>query len=251
MKSSDLILVIDMQKVYLPGKPWACGHVERAVSNVSKLLDRVIDVRDGAELTGKVEDGECRAASVSGHAASGEVQNDTVNVNSSCMKDGGIEKSPEEDNVITYRAPSVILTRFIAPFDEDAVGTWKKYNELNREINENPVMEEFIPSIARYVEEFPYYDKCTYSCFSNPYVRAAADKAMVHGGDIVLTGVVSECCVLSTFFQGVDLGYHFVYLKDASAGVDSETEQAVEKVLEGLGYVHVDVMTTQEYMDRK
>lgn len=194
MKKEDLILVIDLQKVYMPGQPWACGNIPGAVLNVSKLLDRVIDMEDAA--------------------------------------------------------PSAMLTRFIAADQEDAEGVWAEYNKVNREINENPVMEEFIPGIARYVEEFPYFDKCTYSCFSQPYVRAAADKAMVHGGDIVLTGVVAECCVLSTFFQGADLGYHFIYLTDACAGLDDETEAAVKKVLEGLSPLHVELMTTEEYLNR-
>ena len=194
MKKEDLILVIDLQKVYMPGQPWACGNIPGAVLNVSKLLDRVIDMEDAA--------------------------------------------------------PSAMLTRFIAADQEDAEGVWAEYNKVNREINENPVMEEFIPGIARYVEEFPYFDKCTYSCFSQPYVRAAADKAMVHGGDIVLTGVVAECCVLSTFFQGADLGYHFIYLMDACAGLDDETEAAVQKVLEGLSPLHVELMTTEEYLNR-
>jgi nicotinamidase-related amidase len=166
------------------------------VSNISKLLDAVIDIKEGS---------------------------------ANCA------------------APEVILTRFIAPSEEDAVGIWQEYNKVNQEVNENPVMEEFIPAIARYAEDFPYYDKCTYSCFSEPNVRAAADKAMVHGGDIVLTGVVSECCVLSTFFQGADLGYHFVYLKDACAGLNDETEKATLKILEGLAPLHVRIMTTEEY----
>jgi len=194
VKKEDLILVIDLQKVYMPGQPWACGNIPGAVLNVSKLLDRVIDMEDAA--------------------------------------------------------PSAMLTRFIAADQEDAEGVWAEYNKVNREINENPVMEEFIPGIARYVEEFPYFDKCTYSCFSQPYVRAAADKAMVHGGDIVLTGVVAECCVLSTFFQGADLGYHFIYLTDACAGLDDGTEAAVQKVLEGLSPLHVELMTTEEYLNR-
>lgn len=194
MKKEDLILVIDLQKVYMPGQPWACGNIPGAVLNVSKLLDRVIDMEDAA--------------------------------------------------------PSAMLTRFIAADQEDAEGVWAEYNKVNREINENPVMEEFIPGIARYVEEFPYFDKCTYSCFSQPYVRAAADKAMFHGGDIVLTGVVAECCVLSSFFQGADLGYHFIYLTDACAGLDDVTEAAVQKVLEGLSPLHVELMTTEEYLNR-
>ncbi len=192
MKKEDLILVIDMQKVYESGQPWACGNVTGAVWNISKLLDKVIEMENNA--------------------------------------------------------PSAMLTRFIAADQEDAVGVWSHYNDINREINEDPVMNEFIPEIARYVEEFPYYDKCTYSCFSQPYVRAAADKVMVHGGAIVLTGVVAECCVLSTFFHGTDLGYHFIYLTDACAGLDDETEAAVVKVLEGLSPLHVEFMTTEEYL---
>lgn len=194
MKKEDLILVIDMQKVYMEGQPWACGNVSRAVERISKLLDRVIDMEDDA--------------------------------------------------------PSAMLTRFIAAGQDDATGVWAEYNEENRDINENPVMNEFIPEIARYVEEFPYYDKCTYSCFSQPYVRAAADRAMVHGGDIVLTGVVAECCVLSTFFQGADLGYHFIYLTDACAGLDDGTEAAVLKVLEGLSPLHIEFVTTEEYLNK-
>ncbi len=224
MKKDDLILVIDMQKVYMPGQPWACDNVEKIVTKISEILDKVININEGIE-NGLIEERRGSGAGVE-----------------------SLDIKPCHNDAFT-KAPDVVLTRFIAPADEDAVGTWSQYNELNKKINENHVMEEFIPAVARYVEDFPYYDKCNYSCFSNPYVRAAADKAMVHGGDIVLTGVVSECCVLSTFFQGVDLGYHFVYLKDACAGVDAETERAVEKVLEGLSYVHVDIMTTKEYLE--
>ena len=109
-------------------------------------------------------------------------------------------------------------------------------------------MNEFIPAIAHYVEEFPYIDKCTYSCFSNEYVRVAADRSMVHGGRVVLTGVVAECCVLSTFFEGTDAGYRFVYLTDACAGVDADSERAVQTILQGLSPLHVELMTTAEYI---
>ena len=30
MRKEDTILVIDMQKVYQPGNPWACAHVNEA-----------------------------------------------------------------------------------------------------------------------------------------------------------------------------------------------------------------------------
>lgn len=191
MRKEDTILVIDMQKVYLPGNPWACAHVNAAAQQIETLLDHVLALRD---------------------------------------------------------VPSVLLTRYIALANEDAQGVWADYNRENRAINENPVMNEFIPAIARYVEEFPYIDKCTYSCFSNEYVRVAADRSMVHGGRVVLTGVVAECCVLSTFFEGTDAGYRFVYLTDACAGVDTDSERAVQTILQGLSPLHVELMTTAEYI---
>lgn len=228
MRKEDTILVIDMQKVYLPGNPWACAHVNAAAQQIEMLLDHVLELRDAspANASGTTVIASRNAASQPG--AAGE------QAGSGTSGDIG--------------APSVLLTRYIAPADEDAQGVWADYNRENRTINENPVMNEFIPAIARYVEEFPYIDKCTYSCFSNEYVRVAADRSMVHGGRIVLTGVVAECCVLSTFFEGTDAGYRFVYLTDACAGVDAESERAVQTILQGLSPLHVELMTTAEYI---
>lgn len=217
MRKEDTILVIDMQKVYLPGNPWACAHVNAAAQQIETLLDHVLELRDASP------------ANASGTTVI-------------ASRDAAAGTSGDMD------APSVLLTRYIAPADEDAQGVWADYNRENRAINENPVMNEFIPAIARYVEEFPYIDKCTYSCFSNEYVRVAADRSMVHGGRIVLSGVVAECCVLSTFFEGTDAGYRFVYLTDACAGVDAESERAVQTILQGLSPLHVELMTTAEYI---
>lgn len=220
MRKEDTILVIDMQKVYQPGNPWACAHVNEAAQQIETLLDHVLELRD---------------------ASSANASGATVITS----REAAAGTSGDMD------APSVLLTRYIAPADEDAQGVWADYNRENRAINENPVMNEFIPAIARYVEEFPYIDKCTYSCFSNEYVRVAADRSMVHGGRIVLSGVVAECCVLSTFFEGTDAGYRFVYLTDACAGVDADSERAVQTILQGLSPLHVELMTTAEYINEK
>ena len=235
MRKEDTILVIDMQKVYQPGNPWACAHVNEAAQQIETLLDHVLELRDASPanasdstVIASLEAASATAAAASQRGAAGE----------QAVPSTGVDIAP----------PSVLLTRYIAPADEDAQGVWADYNQENRAINENPVMNEFIPAIARYVEEFPYIDKCTYSCFSSEYVRVAADRSMVHGGRIVLTGVVAECCVLSTFFEGTDAGYRFVYLTDACAGVDADSERAVQTILQGLSPLHVELMTTAEYI---
>ena len=191
MRKEDTILVIDMQKVYQPGNPWACAHVNEAAQQIETLLDHVLELRD---------------------------------------------------------APSVLLTRYIAPADEDAQGVWADYNRENRAINENPVMNEFIPAIARYVEEFPYIDKCTYSCFSNEYVHVAADRSMVHGGRVILTGVVAECCVLSTMMEAIDQGHSVIFLYDCISGQSQENEQAIRKLAESFAPLHTLVMSSEEYI---
>ena len=59
---------------------------------------------------------------------------------------------------------------------------------------------------------------------SIPEVRAAAEAAE----RVVLTGVVSECCVLSTAFAAIDMGCHVVWLKDAVSGFDRDKERGAE-----------------------
>ena len=148
---NDLLLVIDMQNVYLPDQPWACETAARTKENILKLL----------------------------------------------------ENHPKDQT---------IFTRYIAA--EHPVGTWKTYNELNRKINENPWMNELMDGIKEAAESYPVYDKSTYSSFQVPTIRKAAQKA----DRVILTGVVSECCVLSTFFEGIDLGCKLIWPESGPGG---------------------------------
>lgn len=137
----------------------------------------------------------------------------------------------------------VIFTEFIAP--QNPVGTWKDYNRINREINESAELNMLVPELRKYAGEFPVYEKSTYSSLTVEDIRRAADKA----GRVVLTGVVSECCVLATAMHAIDLGYPVVYIRDAVSGLNRDEERAAELVLEGLDYVQTDLMTTDEYLE--
>lgn len=64
---------------------------------------------------------------------------------------------------------------------------------------------------------------------------------------MIVTGVVAECCVLSTVMSLIDMGIYVIYLKDAVAGIDETTEEAAIKVLEGLSPLHLKIMTTEDY----
>ena len=41
-KRNDLLIIVDMQNVYLPGEEWACPSVPEAIKNIKNLLDREI-----------------------------------------------------------------------------------------------------------------------------------------------------------------------------------------------------------------
>ena len=65
---------------------------------------------------------------------------------------------------------------------------------------------------------------------------------------MVITGVVAECCVLSTVFALIDAGIYVVYLTDGVSGLDREKEAATELILSGLDPLHVHMMTVREYL---
>lgn len=105
-------------------------------------------------------------------------------------------------------------------------------------------MNELMDGIKEAAEAYPIYDKSTYSSFQVPAIRQAARKA----DRIILTGVVSECCVLSTFFEGIDLGCKLIWLTDAISGLNPTLEAETLHILQGLSPLHVEFMTTEEYL---
>lgn len=144
------------------------------------------------------------------------------------------------------RFEQIIFTRFDAP--KEPVGTWADYNEINREVNEDAYMNEMIPSMQAYAEKYPLYSKSTYSSMTVPEIRKAAEDCTARGNSVVLTGVVSECCVLSTAFEAIDMGCPVIYVSDACAGSNDETEEATVEILAGLDYVQTTILTTEEYL---
>ena len=146
------------------------------------------------------------------------------------------------------RFSEVIFTRFDAP--QDPVGTWKDYNVINREVNEDVWMNEMVPELAPYLTQYPVFSKSTYSSMTVPEIREAAEQCTARGGSVVLTGVVSECCVLSTAFEAIDLGCPVVYITDACAGCSDDLEGAVVSVLAGLDYVQTTILDTAAYLEK-
>lgn len=135
----------------------------------------------------------------------------------------------------------VIFTQFIA--SKDPKGVWKSYNEENVYINQDLYANEIMDIFKEDIQKYPLYTKSTYSSLSIPQVKKA-----ISNRNVVVTGVVGECCVLSTVMDLIDEGVNVIYLKDAIAGIDEKSEKAVETILSGLSPLHVQMMSVKDYI---
>lgn len=177
----DLLVVVDMQNVYLEDQPWACTNTTEISQKIQDLIDQNV-------------------------------------------------------------CDNVVFTRYIAP--ENPVGTWVTYNESYADINANEWYNEVVDNLLPYTQEYPTYDKSTYSSYGNEDFKALCMRA----DRIVVTGVMAECCVLATVIDGIDTGTPVVYLTDAVAGSSEEYEQEAEDMVAFASPIHTTLMTTEEYI---
>ena len=137
----------------------------------------------------------------------------------------------------------VIFTAFKA--SEHPVGAWRDYNVKYADVNASAYLNDIVPSLKKASETYPYYEKSVYSSVNIPAVKTAAQQA----GRVAVSGVIAECCVLFTVFDLIDLGCHVVYLSDAVSGLDETKEKAAVATLVGLSPLHVEIMTTEQYLN--
>ncbi|TWD79634.1 nicotinamidase-related amidase [Kribbella amoyensis] len=114
-------------------------------------------------------------------------------------------------------APDVVFTRFVAPTDEPR-GSWAAYYE------QYPFALQPPDSYAyQLVDEFrgvPTLDKPAFGKWGPELAEAVGP-----GGRLVLAGVSTDCCVISTALAAVDAGMYVQVVEDACAGADEESHR--------------------------
>lgn len=141
-------------------------------------------------------------------------------------------------------AYDVVFTQYLAP--KEPKGRWNQYNQEYRDINADPYLSKLAGPLTPYLEKWPVYVKSTYSSCSIPELRTIPGQY----DRILLTGVVAECCILSTMMSFIDEGAHVCYLKDAIAGQSPEWEARIEAIAASFSPVHTEVLGTDEYLHR-
>ena len=150
--------------------------------------------------------------------------------------------------VIAANGRNVIFTRFKKK-KKNPVGVWQDYNHIYADINSDAHANEMMEEFSEELKKYPLYTKSVYSSLAIPQVLNACRETSRKGGRVVIGGVVSDCCVLSTIFSLINEGIYLIYLKDGSAGLDKPKEAANELVLSGMCPLHLNMMTTEEYLN--
>ena len=120
--------------------------------------------------------------------------------------------------------PRVAFTRFIAP--EVPAGAWKRYYE------QWPFARQ--PSGARIyelVDEFAGEPGLTLDAATFSKWNAGLRERVGAGGGLVLAGVSTDCCVLSTAVAAADDGVAVQVVADACAGVNDESQAQALDIL--------------------
>ncbi len=147
--------------------------------------------------------------------------------------------------IIESKKCHVAFTRFIA--SKKPRGVWQNYNAENADVNGSKFLNEYHPALVPYLAHFPLFTKSTYSSLKNRRLKKLCRKAK----RVIISGVVTECCVLATIFELIDEGVYTVFISDAVSGAGESQDLAVQNVLSGLSPLHVKIATTKEYLEEK
>jgi nicotinamidase-related amidase len=116
-------------------------------------------------------------------------------------------------DLVAALRPRVTFTRFVAP--EVPSGAWRRYYEQWPFALQPPDAEIYQLTGEFAAEPGPTLDATTFSKWG-PELAASVGE----GGRLVLAGVSTDCCVLSTALAAADAGVEVQVAGDACAGVN-------------------------------
>ena len=145
---------------------------------------------------------------------------------------------PTVSALVAAFAPAVTLTRFVAP--AEPAGAWREYYARWPFALQPPdaPLWEVVPELAG---AGPTVDAPTFSKWG-PALAGRLD-----GAALVLAGVSTDCCVLSTAVAAADAGVEVLVVGDACAGVDDDSHRKALHVL-GLYEPLIRVVASAELL---
>jgi len=163
---------------------------------------------------------------------------------------------PNLDKFIeTYREKvnSLIIFVNITPWD-------KKHLPKNiQELYTDPNVEYYSDDDSGFPEEFyqvkPEKDdliitKNTYDSFTNPELEKILKSKNIQY--LVIAGIFTEGCVLSTIVNGFSAGFNFIILKDLIETADSQERQEISRLLKArvFPFLYGKTVTSDEFLEQ-
>jgi nicotinamidase-related amidase len=121
--------------------------------------------------------------------------------------------------------PHVIFTRFIAP--DQPAGAWQRYYEAWPFARQPPAARIYELAGDFAAMAGPTLDAVTFSKWGPELAGRVSDA----GGRLVLAGVSTDCCVLSTALAAADAGVAVQVVADACAGATDESHRQALAIL--------------------
>jgi nicotinamidase-related amidase len=147
------------------------------------------------------------------------------------------EVVPQIAQLVTAFGNNVVFTRFVAPSQPE--GAWKRYYAQWPFALQPPNAP-----LYQVIDAFQPESTVDATTFGKWTPRMAT---RVGGAGLVLAGVSTDCCVLSTALAAADAGVSVTVVSDACAGVDDESHAKALDILRLYGPL-VTVATTAEVL---
>lgn len=150
--------------------------------------------------------------------------------------------------LIAHRPQDTAFARFItAPTPDQAQGMWRGYYNHWRSVAQDrlePGMLDVLPDLRALAPDAPVLDKPGYSAFSSPeFLPLLA----AHGiKTLVLCGIETDVCVLSTVMEAVDRGLRVIVASDAVTSGSRDGHKAALDILRTRFDLQVQIATTAE-----
>jgi nicotinamidase-related amidase len=146
---------------------------------------------------------------------------------------------PRIEELAQRYAPRVTFTRFVAP--AEPVGAWQPYYDRFPFARQPPDarLYELVEPFGRYADT---------AVVASTFGKWGPELAgRIGGDDVLLTGVSTDCCVISTALPAADAGVHVQVVTDACAGATDETHAQALAVM-SLYAPLIDLVTTAELL---
>ncbi|MEC3982294.1 cysteine hydrolase family protein [Amycolatopsis sp. H20-H5] len=151
------------------------------------------------------------------------------------------EVVPPIRRLVEAFGPRAVFTRFVAP--KQPQGAWKRYYD------QWPfALQDADSELYQVIGEFVFPDMSTVD--ATRFGKWTPELAAATGdGPLVLAGVSTDCCVLSTALAAADSGVEVIVVADACAGVTDESHRQTLAILRLYGPL-IEVTDTDELLDR-